>query len=68
MLSMRNRRLDRDPEFLKSFDTQQYFMEASELYSKDKNIPLIVFEQSLIGVDKSARKLYKQLLYKGLIR
>ncbi len=67
MLSMRSRRLDRDPEFLKSFDTQQYFIEASESYSKDKNIPLIVFEQSLIGVDKAARKLHNQLLYTGLI-
>lgn len=68
MLSMRNRMLDRDEAFRRSFETQSYFIEAAERLSAERNIKHIRFRQQLGDIDAAAEHLLTELRAQGILR
>jgi thymidylate kinase len=67
LLNIRNRELDNHSEFLKSFHTKEYFIEAAEQLSKEKGIKHIRFKQTLSSPESQALQLKKQLIQEGVI-
>jgi len=61
MLACRNRDLDRDEAFLRSFDTQRYFIEAAERLAAERNIRVVSFRQSFGTVEDAAKRLLSRL-------
>lgn len=61
MLARRNRDLDRDEAFLRSFDTQRYFTEAAERLGAERNVRVISFRQTFGTVDDAAKRLLLRL-------
>lgn len=59
--------LDNDSIFLKSFQTQQYFIDAAEHYAKHSNCKLIRFQQTFSSPMESALQLKKRLEEEGVI-
>jgi len=54
--------LDKDEGFLKTFEVHQnYLLEAAEKLAKEKNIPLVCFQQENSSPSKSAEKLIDKL-------
>lgn len=61
MLARRNRDLDRDEAFLRSFDTQRYFTEAAERLGAERNVRVISFRQTFGTVGDAAKRLLSRL-------
>lgn len=61
MLEMRNRMLDRDELFRRSFETQSYFIKAAERLSAERNMKYIHFHQRLGSIESAAERLLVEL-------
>lgn len=68
LLKKRNRQLDQNPEFLKSFVTQKYFIEAAENLAKERNIKHINFKQQISAPLIIAQQLKSLLIEEGILQ
>ncbi|MBK9263116.1 MAG: hypothetical protein IPM54_25345 [Polyangiaceae bacterium] len=57
MLARRNRALDRDEAFSKSYETQRYFIEAAMQLAAERNIRIVHFRQAFGTVEDAAERL-----------
>lgn len=68
LLNKRGRVIDKDPQFLKSYKTQQLILNAAKKICKEQDINLIIFKQSFSDPKTQAQKLYNLLVENGLIQ
>jgi len=57
MLALRNRALDRDEAFSKSYETQRYFIEAALQLAVERNLRIVPFQQAFGSVQHAAERL-----------
>jgi HD superfamily phosphohydrolase len=64
-LAIRNRKLDQNPEFLRSFESQEYFLDAARQLAERRGIPFLVFERKFVDsptpVEDAADQLLEQI-------
>lgn len=60
-ISIRNRKLDQEDGFKKSFILQDAFIDAVQQYCEEKNCKLIIHEQSFSNPKAEAEKIVKKL-------
>ena len=65
-LSKRGRMLDSETEFVRSYDTQAYFIEAAETYAASVGARLIHFKQVYSSPSQAAKLLRVQLHSQGI--
>ena len=61
-LAARNRHFDKGDAFLKSFRTQQYFVDAALQYTRQTSCKLLRFKQEFSSPEESAGKLKEAIL------
>ncbi|MBK0379321.1 hypothetical protein [Mucilaginibacter segetis] len=67
-LSVRNRNLDQDVEFLNQcFDSQAPFLLAAQRYCREANVELVVFDQVFDSPESSAERLHRLLIERNLL-
>jgi thymidylate kinase len=67
MLARRNRALDRDEAFAKSYETQRYFIEAAMQLAAERNIQIVHFRQTFEIVQNAADRLLILLRAAGIL-
>jgi thymidylate kinase len=67
MLARRNRALDRDEAFSKSYETQRYFIEAAMQLAAERNIRIVHFRQTFGTVEDAAERLLAALREAGIL-
>lgn len=65
-LNSRNRRLDRHPQFLESFPSQEYFEYAADTYCSNTGATLIKYEQRFSSPDEAAADISQLFRENGL--
>jgi thymidylate kinase len=63
----RGRELDRKANLLETFETQAAFLQATEDYCRNKNIPCILFENKFATPLAAAIALHDQLITAGIL-
>lgn len=67
MLERRNRALDRDEAFSKSYETQRYFIDAAIQLAAERNINIAHFRQTFGTVQHAAERLHALLREAGIL-
>lgn len=67
MLARRNRAIDRDEAFSKSYETQRYFIEAAMQLAAERNIRIVHFRQTFGTVEDAAERLLASLREAGIL-
>ncbi len=67
LVHRRNRQLDNDQMFLRSFATQDYFLEAAQEYVRSTGATLIIHDQAISSPTVEAQRIYNSLRAKGIL-